>query len=320
MFFLAVIFIIIIFILPILPSIIKYIKDSVEHKKYLKQFEINEENDNIATVHKTRKKGVVIGVITVLALALFIETLVLVSDDPDISKNNSVTNTADTEKNATDNSKVEQNVSQSLTGEDNSNPGMSSTVKNGNGYSFYTMGIWKLLDAGNEYDFDLFMNIPFIQNGVISVQIQHCYLSEMSFDDETPDFETYVNYNYEVSKMLFSLSEEDITFSDSYEEARKIGNSFAYKYYSEQKSDIVSLDLSKAEYGTDEHNNIIITNIDFLSTITYYDVPCHSDYYFVENGDQVIEITVTYTIENKNDCIWYIDEFLDGITLDEQIV
>ncbi|MCM1060286.1 MAG: hypothetical protein NC452_08320 [Eubacterium sp.] len=313
---LAVIFIII-FLLPILPSIIQYIKDSAEHKKYLKQFEINEEKDNIETVPKTRKKGVVGGIIAVLVLALFIETLILVNDNSDISKNDSVTNKADTEKNVTDNSTVEQTTSQSLTIEDNLNSEMLSTVKNGEGYSFDTMDMWKLLDAGDEYDFDLFMNIPFIQKGVISTQIQHYYLSEMSFDDETPDFETYVNYDYEVSKILFSLSEEDITVSDSFEESRKIGNASAYKYYTEQTSDIVSLDLSKAIYGTDEYGNIIITNIDFLSTITYHDVPCRSEYYFVENGDEVIEIAITYTIENEDDCIWYIDQFLDGITLYE---
>lgn len=305
----------IIFLLPHSLEIIKYIKSSAEHRRYLKQFENMGEKHDVETVPTSKKNGIAGGLITVLVLALVVGGLVLISDKPDNSNGTSVMNTVDNEKNRTDSSISENTNSKALSDENTSKSNSPSYIKNGEGYSFAAGG-WKLLDAGEGYDFDILMNIPFIQRGIISVQIKHFYLSEASFDGEVPDFETYVNYDYEVSKLLFSLSGEDISFSDSIEASRRIGNSSAYEYYMDQKADIASLDLSQAEYGTDEYGNVIITNIDSLSTVTYYNVSCRSKYYFVENGDEVIEIIVTYTIENEDNCMWYIDNFLDGITLE----
>lgn len=314
MLILFLIIMLIIFLLPYSSEIIKYIKDSVEHRKYLKQFENIDEKYDIEPVPK--KKGISGALAVVLMLALFIVGLAIGSSKSDSSEKSYVMNTVDAEKSITDDGVNEQTNSKSLPDGDASKSNKSSYIKNGEGYSFSAVG-WKLLDSGEDYDFDILMNIPYIQKGIISVQIKHFYLSETLFDGKSPDFDTYVNYDYELSKLIFSLGGEDIQFSDSIEKSRRIGNSYAYEYYMDHKADIISLDLSQAKYGTDEYGNVIITNIDSLSTVTYYNVLCRSKYYFAENGDEVIEITVTYTIENEDKCKWYIDDFLDGITFEE---
>lgn len=307
-------------IIKFIISVILYIKDIAEHRKYLKQFENSDEQYGTGALPVPKKNKIAGGVVTILALALFVGGPLLVSIKNDSSKETAEVSTSDTEKYITDISASEQTTSQILYTDESEDDTVPSYIKSGEGYSFSVAGGWKLLDAGENYDFDILLNIPYTPMGIISVQIKHFYLSEVSLDGKRPNFETYVNYDYEISKMLYSLSEEDICFSDSVKESRKIGDSLAYEYYIDNKADIVSLDLSKAEYGNDEYGNVIITNMDSLSTITYSNVFCRSKYYFVENGDEIIELIVTYTIANEDKCAWYIDYFLDEITLEKQIM
>lgn len=188
-------------------------------------------------------------------------------------------------------------------------------IVQGDGYSFIKPDGWRLQQSREGGDFEVHYSIPYIDKGVIAVYInrfpmdERLYEDEESFDDFAESLYEFYSYNYSMEK--------NTTVSKSLERTSKISGEVTYNFFVNTLSDIVTYDSSKVRYGKDEYGNTIITNMEELELVEYHDVPCRSNYYWVQNGNDLLEVNIMYTIEGIAKAEKYSEDFLNGIMLEK---
>ncbi len=190
-----------------------------------------------------------------------------------------------------------------------------SKIVQGDGYSFIKPEGWRLQLSQDGGDFEVHYSIPYANKGVIAVYVSHFPMDEFIYE-EGDDLDDFANDLYDIYYYVYS-EEENTTVSKNLERSRRISGEITYKFYMNTVSDIITYDPDKVEYGKDEYGNTVITNMDELELVEYHDIPCRSYYYWVQNGNDFIEVNIVYTLDEREKAEKYLEEFLNGIKLEK---
>jgi len=196
----------------------------------------------------------------------------------------------------------------------------------GGGYEIAVPKEWHSKDTEGFYDCMLsyspveskyaFYPLNNDSNNVINIGISSIDMEET---DETLAYFLYCITAEEMISSIVQMADEDDTLfvDDTFTDEEATFNGYpAYSVRFSCYNDIDSVDLTMAEYSTDENGITTIVNYDFLPTVTKHDIPCWTTYYYIHNSNYFIVIEITVPKESEEYMLEAAEELISTFTLE----